>query len=50
MNKTDHFQANRQAARDATVAALRDGRKNRAWSIPNKKKEASRKACRGGFQ
>ena len=29
------------------VAALRDGRKNRASTIPNKRKEADRKACRG---
>jgi hypothetical protein len=34
-------------AREREVAALRDGRKFRASTIPNKKREAARTACRG---
>jgi hypothetical protein len=29
------------------VAALREGRKERGWVIPNKRAQAARQACRG---
>ena len=37
----------RRLAREAYVAALRDGRKVRAATFKDRKKEAARKACRG---
>lgn len=39
--------AMRRRHRTEMVAALRDGRKQRAWVIPNGRAEASRRACRG---
>lgn len=44
---TDTYRAMRAAARDATLDALRDGRKVRAATIPNKRRQADRLACRG---
>jgi hypothetical protein len=40
------FKALRAAARAAEIEALREGRKNRSNTFANRKKEASRKACR----
>lgn len=40
-------QTRAKIARTADLAALRDGRKLRASTIPNKRKESARKACRG---
>lgn len=37
----------RQARREAIVADLRDGRRQRAARFTDRRKEASRKACRG---
>jgi len=36
----------RRAARNAELANLREGRRNRAATFIDRKKEASRKACR----
>jgi hypothetical protein len=43
----DQFVAARRQAREAQLAALREGRKVRATTFSNRKKEASRRACRG---
>lgn len=41
--------ANRQAGRDAYVTDLRDGRRpNRPTTIPDRRKVASKQACRKG--
>tara|TARA_Y100000310_G_scaffold112149_1_gene110645 strand:+ start:646 stop:795 length:150 start_codon:yes stop_codon:yes gene_type:complete len=37
----------RKQARDAYVSALREGRKVRAATFTNRKKEAARRKCRG---
>lgn len=37
----------RQAQRDAYVAALRDGRKERAATYADRRKVANKRACRG---
>jgi hypothetical protein len=39
--------ASRIAERNARVEAMRDGRKQRAQKFVDRKKEASRQACRG---
>lgn len=39
--------AARRAARDEYVAAMRDGVRFRAQTFTDRKREASRKACRG---
>ncbi len=48
MNKADHFKNNRESAREATVAALRDGRKTRSARFTDRKKAARKNACRKG--
>ena len=45
MNEKDRL-ALRRIARERDVDALRDGRKHRAVTIPNKKKQAQIDACR----
>ena len=37
----------RRMGRDSQVAALREGRKNRAVTFVDRKKEANRSVCRG---
>jgi hypothetical protein len=37
----------KKVRREALVAMQRDGRKNRAVTFPDRKKVASKKACRG---
>lgn len=37
----------RERAHDEAVAALRDGRKQRAATFANRKKVANKRACRG---
>lgn len=37
----------KRLAWEANVAEMRDGRRQRAATFTNRKKEASRKACRG---
>jgi hypothetical protein len=44
---TEAVQAMRLRHREEIVAALRDGRKQRAWRIPNGRAAASKRACRG---
>ena len=39
--------ARRASARQVELADLRDGRRNRATTFTDRKKEASRRACRG---
>lgn len=39
--------AMRRRNREDIVAALRDGRKQRGWVIPNKRAQEARRACRG---
>ena len=39
--------ARRASARNAELADLRDGRRNRATTFTDRRKEASRRACRG---
>ena len=39
----------REARREAIVADLRDGRRQRAATFTDRRKEASRKACRGRY-
>ncbi len=34
-------------ARESTLAALREGRKNRATTFADRKKKANKRACRG---
>lgn len=46
MTKKSDTKKRRKAARDQEIAALRDGRKNRAVTIPDKKKEDDRLKCR----
>lgn len=41
------YKALRAAARQAEVNALREGRKNRSVRFVDRKREASKKACRG---
>ena len=38
--------AMRRRSREEIVAALRDGRKQRGWQIPNGRALASKRACR----
>jgi hypothetical protein len=40
----------RAAARRAELADLRDGRRNRASTFVDRRKEASRRACRGNVR
>jgi len=40
----------RQARREAVVADLRDGRVQRAARFTDRRKEASRRACRGRWE
>ena len=47
MKKATPNKALRRAARNAELAAFRDGRRNRAATFVNKRREASRRACRG---
>ena len=47
MKKRDEM---KHAARAAYVAALRDGKRQRATTFTDRRKEASRKACRGRVQ
>ena len=44
---TADTKAIRRATRDLVLDALRDGRKVRATTFKNRKREAARKACRG---
>lgn len=44
---TADTKAIRRATREAVLDALREGRKVRATTFTNRKKEASRRACRG---
>jgi hypothetical protein len=44
---SEPVQAMRLRHREEVVAALRDGRKQRAWRIPNGRAAASKRACRG---
>lgn len=46
--KNIHVTAMRRAARADRVSALREGRRERATTFTDRKKEASRKACRKG--
>lgn len=48
-NQQATYTALRRAGRDAQIDALRDGRKQRATTIPNKKRQAARTACRRPF-
>jgi hypothetical protein len=45
MNENDR-KVLRKIAREAEVQAMRDGRRHRAVTIPNKKKQAQIDACR----
>jgi len=45
--KSREAQAIRRAQREAYVAALREGRRERAATFTDRRREASRKACRG---
>lgn len=47
MKKQDEM---KHTARAAYVAALRDGKRQRAATFTDRRKEASRKACRGRFR
>ncbi len=44
---TADSKAIRRATRENVLSALREGRKNRAVTFKNRKKEQARKACRG---
>ena len=44
---TADTKAIRRATREAVLDALREGRKVRATTFTNRKKEQARKACRG---
>ena len=45
-NREDHILAMRQAERAERVAALADGRKQRAHTFADRKKVAAKRACR----
>ena len=47
MSHQDAVKALRRQAREGYVAALREGRKVRAQTFTNRKREAARRACRG---
>jgi hypothetical protein len=47
--KVDTASITRRLAWEASVAEIRDGRRQRAATFTDRKKEASRKACRGRF-
>ena len=40
-------QVAQRLARESTLAALREGRKNRATTFADRKKKANKRACRG---
>lgn len=48
MGKQTDLELLRKIRRDERVAALRDGRKNRAKRIENQRKRANKYACRKG--
>lgn len=47
-NATSARKGMRAAQRDSYVAALRDGRKTRPATFTDRRREASRRACRKG--
>lgn len=47
---TADTKAIRRGTRENVLSALRDGRKVRATTFTNRKKEQARKACRGRHQ